>query len=183
MKTVTESLGGKWMGFDIEPQIPEIISWNLDSRAPEGSPMSGIILMLDIIEHLHNPWLSFDHVSSLVVPGGLIILTMPNPRWSRSRLYALKTGYSVCYTQSDLDLNNHVFTTWPHIIEKLINDKGFIVEKCVTLDGTTKWPGKPFNLKYPLRFIIAATNKFIEFFDPSACGMSYGVIARKQEET
>lgn len=183
MKSTTERLGGKWIGFDIEPQTPEIISWNLDTSAPENTPMSGMILMLDVIEHLPNPWLNIDHISRLVIPNGLIILTMPNPRWSRSRLYVLKTGYSACYTQSDLDLNNHIFTTWPHIIEKLLHDKGFVIEKYVTLDGITKWPGKPINLRYPLRFIIAAINKTIEFFDPSACGMSYGILAKKIDYT
>lgn len=182
MQSLTQKAGGKWQGFDLFPKSPEIQQWNLAQPAPAEYQQAGIILMLDVLEHLNNPWLGIQHLADTLLPGGFLILTVPNPCWSRSRLYALAKGYPACFTQSDLDLNHHVFTSWPHIVEKLLKDTGFSIENYVTLDGSTSLPGHPYNLRYPLRFAFALLNMTIEQYDRTACGMSYGIIARKEKE-
>jgi SAM-dependent methyltransferase len=181
MRSPTEAAGGRWQGFDIAPQLPEIHSWNLDYPAQDNFQPAGAILMLDVLEHLSNPWLGIQHLANTLLPGGFLILTVPNPRWSRSRLYALAKGYPACFTQSDLDINHHVFTPWPHIVEKLLTDTGFSIESYVTLDGPTALPGPPYNLRYPLRYAFALLNRGIERYDPTACGMSYGIVAQKEK--
>jgi len=181
MHSLTEAVGGHWQGFDLAPQLPEVHSWNLDYPAPTKSQSAGIIVMLDVLEHLSNPWLGIQHLGETLLPEGFLILTVPNPRWSRSRLYALAQGYPACFTQSDLDVNHHVFTPWPHVVEKLLNDTGFGIESYVTLDGSTGWPGGPYNLRYPLRCAVALLNMAIEKRDSSACGMSYGIVAQKNK--
>ena len=105
-------------------------------------------------------------------------MTMPNPRWSRSRIHALIYGNPACFTQSDLDINGHVFTPWPHILMRMLSDTGFDVQDYVTLDGKTGWPGRPISLRYPLRVFHALCNMLIERLDATACGMSYGLVAR-----
>lgn len=120
------------------------------------------------------------HLSDTLLPGGFLILTVPNPRWSRSRYYALAHGNLACFTQLDLDLNHHVFTPWPHIVENLLSDIGFSVEDYVTLDGSTKLPKGIHNVYYPMRYMFALLNLAIEHRDPTSCGMSYGIIARKK---
>jgi len=92
---------------------------------------------------------------------------------------ALANGTPACFTQSDLDLNHHVFTPWPHIVERLLADCGLTVIRYDTLDGRTQWPRGPITLRYPVRFGLACVNKWIESRDRSACGMSYGIVARK----
>ena len=179
MKSVTESVGGHWQGFDLVPQTPEIHQWDLDFPMPSHFPSSGIIIMLDVLEHLNNPWLSVKNIANTLMPEGFLIITMPNPKWSRSRFYNLAEGSLSCFTQSDLDLNHHVFTPWPHIIERLLTDMGFSIEKYVTLDGSTRIPKNPYNFRYPLRFAFSLINIMLEKYDPTACGMSYGILARK----
>jgi len=180
MRNITESAGGQWQGFDIAPQRPDIVSWNLDYPSPNESKSPGIILLLDVLEHLNNPWLNIQNLTDTLIPGGFLIITVPNPRWSRSRFNTLGKGYPACFTQSDLDLNHHVFTPWPHIVEKLLNDTGFNVEQYVTLDGQTNLPGNPYNFRYPVRYVFSLLNMVIEKYDPSACGMSYGIVAKKR---
>ena len=179
MHPLTQKAGGKWQGFDLFPKSPEIQQWNLEQPAPAECPSAGIIIMLDVLEHLSNPWLGTHNIANTLLPGGFLILTVPNPRWSRSRLHALAKGYPTCFTQSDLDLNHHVFTPWPHIVEKLLNDTGFSIKSYVTLDGPTQWPGTPYNLRYPMRCTVALLNMAIERYDSTACGMSYGIVAQK----
>jgi SAM-dependent methyltransferase len=181
MRSLTEASGGKWQGFDLHPQSPEICFWDLDLPAPTEYESAGIVILLDVVEHLNNPWLAVRHLVDILLPEGFLILTTPNPHWSRSRFYALAKGNLACFTQSDLDLNHHVFTPWPHIVEKLLKDTGFSIESYVTLDGPTRWPGRPYNLRYPLRCAFACLNKTIEKYDPTACGMSYGIVARKDK--
>ncbi len=55
----------------------------------------------------------------------------------------------------------------------------FNVDRYVTLDGPTVWPGPPYNLHYPMRCALALLNRVIERYDPTACGMSYGIVAQK----
>jgi hypothetical protein len=181
MRSVIESVGGSWQGFDIAPQLSAIQPWNLDFPIPANFQPAGSIIMLDVLEHLSNPWLGMKHLADTLLPGGFLILTVPNPRWSRSRLFALAQGCPACFTQSDLDNNHHVFTPWPHIVEKLLKDTGFSIKSYVTLDGSTVYPGDPFNYRYPLRFAVALLNIAIEKRDPTACGMSYGIIAQKDK--
>ncbi|MBE9174999.1 methyltransferase domain-containing protein [Synechocystis salina LEGE 06155] len=179
MKSITESSGGVWQGFDLIPQKPEIHHWNLDFPMPSHFQSPGIIIMLDVLEHLNNPWLGVQNLANTLLPDGYLILTMPNPKWSRSRFYNLASGYLACFTQSDLDLNHHVFTPWPHIIERLLEDIGFTIEDYVTLDGKTTLPRSPYNFRYPLRFAFSLMNIMLEKYDPTACGMSYGILAKK----
>ena len=149
-----ESLGLTWRGFDLQPAKPAIRAWNLDNPCPE-SGTAGLVLLLDVLEHL------------------------PNPRWSRSRLEAVRTGFLTCFTPEDLETNHHVFPAWPHITERLLLDADLQVERYVSLDGPTGWPAPALSLHYPLRLAHALANRYLERRDPSACGMSYAMLARK----
>jgi hypothetical protein len=135
------------------------------------------VLCLDVIEHLANPGLALDHVAATMAPGATLLVTTPNPRWSRSRLWALHSGYPACFTQRDLDLNGHVFPVWPHVLERMLVEREFAIAEYVTLDGATTWPGAPYSLRYPVRCAVAATMMVLESRDATARGMSYGVVA------
>jgi hypothetical protein len=180
MRDAVLSAGGVWHGFDLDPDHEQIKRWDLDLEPQQEWERPGAILFLDVLEHLNNPWLALRHLSDFLLPQGILLLTTPNPRWSRSRMSALVTGYPACFTQEDLIRNHHVFTPWPHVVERLLDQSGLDVLRYVTLDGPTPWPGSPITAKYPLRFGLACLNKLIERCDPTACGMSYGIVARKR---
>lgn len=171
--------GGEWFGYDLKPIGDGVQTWNVEQAAGPEFPKAAIVLMLDVLEHLCNPWCAMQNVADHLLPDGHLILTTPNPLWSRSRMWALAHGTPTCFTQSDLDLNHHVFTSWPHIVERLLCDCGLTVIRCDTLDDRTKWPSGPITLRYPVRLALACANKWIESRDPAACGMSYGVVAKK----
>ena len=171
--------GGEWLGYDLKPITDKVRKWDIEKPADTLFPKPTVVLMLDVVEHLCNPWCALQNVSDHLLPGGHLILTTPNPLWSRSRMWVLANGTPACFTQSDLDLNHHVFTPWPHIVERLLSDCGLTVTRYDTLDGRTQWPRGPITLRYPVRFGLACVNKWIESRDPAACGMSYGVVARK----
>jgi SAM-dependent methyltransferase len=179
MRQTVVDAGAEWFGYDLKPMTENVRAWNIEQAADSQFPKAAIVLMLDVLEHLCNPWRAMLNISDHLLPNGYLVLTTPNPRWSRSRMWALANGTPACFTQSDLDLNHHVFTPWPHIVERLLLDCGLTVIRYDTLDGRTQWPRGSITLRYPARFALACANKWIESRDPTACGMSYGLVARK----
>jgi hypothetical protein len=59
----------------------------------------------------------------------------------------------------------------------MLTERGFEIVEYVTLDGATAWPGAPYSLRYFVRCAVAAMMMALERRDPTACGMSYGVVA------
>jgi hypothetical protein len=176
MKRPLEALGFEWLGFDIVSH-EQIRRWDLNLPCPVQDVAPDLVLWLDVIEHLINPGIALDHIADTMPPGAALVITTPNPRWSRSRLLALAHGYPACFTQDDLELNGHVFPVWPHVLERMLADRGFEVAEYVTLDGATTWPAAPYSIRYPVRCAVAAAMMMLEARDPTACGMSYGVVA------
>jgi SAM-dependent methyltransferase len=179
MRAPLEGFGYEWNGFDLFPAHEDIQLWDL-TEPKSVEKKADLILMMDVLEHLFNPGIAMRHISDALLPGGRIILTVPNPKWSRGRISLLYKGYIDCFSQSDLDLNHHVFTPWPHIVSKLLDDVGLEIEKYVTLEGRTGFPRPNLSLHYPVSVAHALVNKLIEASDPSSCGMSYGFVARRR---
>src|ERR1700681_4636141 len=165
MKRPLETAGFKWLGFDIADR-DDISWWDLGDPCPVQDTAPDLVLWLDVIEHLANPGFALDHIAATMAPGATLLVTTPNPRWSRSRLWALHCGYPACFTQADLDLNGHVFPVWPHILERMLTERGFSIAEYVTLDGATSWPGAPYSLRYPVRCAVAAMMMVLESRDP-----------------
>ncbi|MES2278842.1 MAG: methyltransferase domain-containing protein [Bacteroidota bacterium] len=169
-----------YKAFDLYPLNEAAQQWDIENTFPYQHPAPQIITMLEVIEHLKNPWLCMKNVAETMAPGGYLILTTPNPAWSNSRVNLLNKGYLSCFTQSDLELNHHVFTAWPHIVNRLLADTGFEITEYSTLDGQTHIFDKNLKgLSIPLKLISRITKKIIELKDPAACGMSYGIIAKR----
>jgi len=169
-----------YKGFDLDPIGPETEKWDIEERFPYAHRSPHVVALLEVIEHLKNPGICLDNIGKIMQPGGYLILTTPNPQWSTSRLSLLSTGVLTCFTQSDLDVNHHVFTPWVHVVEKLLKDAGFEIQEYVTLEGKTRIFDENLRGGNSLKKLIARIiKKLIERRDPGACGMSYGIIAKK----
>ena len=169
-----------YKAFDLDPIDPEAQVWNIEDPFPYHHQSPQIISLLEVVEHLNNPWLSVKNLANVIEPGGYLILTTPNPAWSTSRLNMLINGFLTCFTINDLNVNHHVFIPYQHILEKLLSDNNFEIVEYVTLDGDTKLFNKDlkfssFLLQLPARVV----KKAIEKRDATSKGMSYGIIARK----
>jgi len=180
LKKFILSPGVFYRAFDLEPLDEAAEKWDIAKPFPYPYPAPQVITMLEIVEHLKNPWLCMKNIFDTLATGGYLILTTPNPAWSTSRVNLLRKGYLSCFTPSDLELNHHVFTPWPHIIERLLNDSGFEVVEYSTLDGKTNIFDKNLRgLLIPLQIALRLIKKTIESSDAAACGMSYGIVAKR----
>lgn len=184
LKQYLTTIPVEYKAFDLNPISLETEKWDIEERFPYSHPFPHAVALLEVIEHLKNPGICLENIGKTVSPGGYLILTTPNPQWSASRLSLLSTGVLTCFTQSDLDVNHHVFTPWVHIIEKLLKDAGFEIQEYVTLEGKTKIFDETLRGGNILKKVIARIiKKLIERRDAASCGMSYGIIARKTPET
>jgi len=80
----------KWVcGLEMHPAAAEIARQRLDQliegnvdtlNIPFGARSIDIILCLDILEHLPDPWRTLRRVSEFLAPGGVLIASVPNVR-------------------------------------------------------------------------------------------------------
>lgn len=171
----------EWQGFDREAW-GDVKQWDIAEPGYVPEQRAGGILLLDVIEHVPNPGLALRNISAALLDDGYLVITVPNPSWSGSRIHALFRGYASGFTPLDLEENHHVFIPWPHVLERLLSDAGFQIEEYVTLDGSTTLFRAEGTMFKPLRYLMNLGMILIEHFDPTACGMSLGLLARKKCE-
>lgn len=61
-----------------------------------------LIMALEIIEHLHDPWMYLDNCISLLKPGGIIVISTPNISNYVSRLRFFMRGSLLAFERNDL---------------------------------------------------------------------------------
>jgi 2-polyprenyl-3-methyl-5-hydroxy-6-metoxy-1,4-benzoquinol methylase len=178
MRNEITKRGITYHSFDLEPKTEQVRKWDVENPYPyEGK--ADVVLLMEVVEHFNNPWMSIKNISSVINPGGYLILTTPNPEWSDSRLNLLSQGKLTMFKEKDLRVNHHVFTPWYHIVEKLLQDNGFEIEEYASLYGKTKLFEKPLGLKLPVRLIYRGIKAVIEKKDASSIGNTYGIVAKK----
>jgi SAM-dependent methyltransferase len=138
-----------------------------------------VVLLIECLEHLWNPGKSVETIAATLKTGGKLILTTPNPAWSKSRIRFLVHDTISCFTDHDLACNHHVFTPWVHVVKRLMEIHGLAVERHVTLESRLKLPNRPLSLSYPFRLLGWTAAKLIEAREPAAMGMSYALVATK----
>jgi len=79
------------------------------------------VLMIDVLEHLHNPLESLKKVSSLLKTNGVAIVRLPNIDSLEFRL--LKNDWRF------IDAPNHLYHFSPQTLKKLLKESGFKIRK------------------------------------------------------
>lgn len=179
MRGKVQSLGLDYMAFDISPPNDGVIQWNVETPCPSDKS-ADVVILLEVVEHLNNPWQGLKNIAATIKPGGFLILTTPNPGWSDSRLSLLRKGVLTMFTQKDLDVNHHVFTPWRHIVLKLLSDNRLTLLHADSIGGNTKLSAPPFwGWKMPGRLAYRTMKKILERTDPASIGGLYGLVAKK----
>lgn len=180
MRPAVEKARLKWVGFDLFPRAPDVRRWDFTKEAvPADGQKADLVLLLDVIEHVFDVNTAMTNIVGAMKPGSVLLMTVPNPHWSRARTLHLLTGAPACFTQHDLDVNHHVFLPLIHVMEKLVADHGLKIENYVTLDGKeAEWPKPRFSPGFVAGIFESLFRKLIEAFDKSASGKSYALVLR-----
>jgi len=176
MKEHVEGIQATWQPFDYVRKIEEATIWNLNNSAPVNSKKPGIVIFLEVLEHLDNPLLGLQNISEHIEEKGVLILTTPNPQSSKNTLSLFLRGALYAFQEKHIK-ENHVFTPWKHIVYEFLKRSGFEVIEYAIVNMQYK-NNKRASFKDWLK---AKLESFIEYRNPLAKGMSYGIVARKIE--
>src|SRR5690606_17646852 len=174
MKEAVEDLGATWQPFDYVKKIDESIIWDLNNEAPNHVKKAGVVIFLEVLEHLDNPLLGLQNITKHLEKGGILILTTPNPQSSKNTLSLFLRGSLYAFQEKHLK-ENHVFTPWKHIVEHYLKMCGFDVLEYAIVDTNYIYQ-KPTSFKDWLKQKV---ERFIEYRNPLSKGMSYGIVAKK----
>lgn len=170
-----ESLGAVWQPFDYIKKTEKTIIWDLNNSAPKNLEKAGMVVFLEVLEHLANPLLGLQNISAHMQPGAHLILTTPNPRSSKNTVHLLLKGKLYAFQEKHLD-EHHVFTPWEHIVQYFLEKSGFEMLEYSIVD-TAYISRKPENIK---DLIKKGAERILEKRNPKNRGMSYGMVAKKK---
>jgi len=174
MKGIVKGLGATWQPFDCVKKIDESIIWDLNNEAPSHVKKAGVVVFLEVLEHLNNPLLGLQNITKHLDKNGILILTTPNPQSSKNTLSLFLRGSLYAFQEKHL-LENHVFTPWKHIVGHYLKMCGFEILEYAIVD-TNYIHQKPTSFKDWLKQKV---ERYIEYRNPLAKGMSYGIVAKK----
>ncbi|MBM3596871.1 MAG: class I SAM-dependent methyltransferase [Alphaproteobacteria bacterium] len=92
-----------------------------------------VLLCLDVIEHLVDPWAALARLSRLVRPGGAVIASIPNLRFYKVVLPLVLSGRWTYRDDGIMDRTHLRFFTW-ETIEHLMRSAGLTID-AVAPDG------------------------------------------------
>lgn len=126
------------------------------SHSQEGIPTANydLVLCLDVLEHMQDPWAALRRIHSLMKPGSTLVVSLPNVRNFRVVLPLLLRGRWDYARTGLLDSTHLRFFTRATALELLVG-AGFHVEKTVSLSM------KPYSKVWWLNL---ATLKFFSGF-------------------
>ena len=175
MQQKVEAIGGVWQPFDYVKKMDNSIIWDLNNPAPANVSKAGLVLFLEVLEHLANPLLGIQNIANHTEKGGILILTTPNPQSSKNRLHLLWKGTLYAFQAKHLK-EHHVFTPWEHVVRHFLESSGFDLLEYAIVD-TAYQHHKVTSFKDAVKFYL---EKWIEFRKDKAKGMSYGMVAIKK---
>jgi len=175
MQQKIEAVGGVWQPFDYIKKMDFSIIWDLNDTAPINVSKAGMIVFLEVLEHLGNPLLGIQNIASHIEKGGILILTTPNPQSSKNRLNLLLNGTLYAFQEKHL-VEHHVFTPWEHVVRHFLESSGFEILEYAIVD-TVYQNRKVTSIKDALKFYL---EKLIESRNDKCKGMSYGIVAIKK---
>ncbi len=106
-------------------------------------------------------------------------MTTPNPSWSIVRLKFFFLNKFPMFEKSDMLDNHHVFTAWPHVMEKLLADNGFQIAEIYTIGQRSRFPRFSFDIRFIAKIFVHFIRKLVEKISPGSKGMCYGITAVK----
>ena len=160
--------------FDILPKSDSVIKWDVEETCPT-QEKADIIVFLEVIEHINNPILALRNIKDALKPGGLLILSTPNPEWSRSKIEFIFRGEMTMFTQNDLNVNHHVYPAISNILKYQLSQIGFTDIEYQTLGTKTKLLDKNLlSIRLPIQILLRMACRLLENRNHRTIGGIYG---------
>jgi 2-polyprenyl-3-methyl-5-hydroxy-6-metoxy-1,4-benzoquinol methylase len=135
----------------VEGVTPRVVDLNTDFAAPLGRRF-GVVLAIEIIEHLESPRHFLSQVRELMEDDGLLLLSTPNVADWIGRLKFLFTGELRYFTEWHYRRNGHISPLTDTQLRLLLKETGFGVIDATTA-GSFFGPAKRV-MTAPLRWMF-----------------------------
>lgn len=160
-------------GLELDPdaaaharqRLDAVYECDLGKGIPEEARDYDLILALDVLEHLIDPWRTLRELTQRLNPGGRLITSIPNIRNFRVLLRLLLLGEWRYASEGLLDRTHLRFFTKQSAME-LVQGCDLTIEKMTATGGRTQGP-----LRLLRKLSLGLLNPFIDF--------QYLIVARK----
>lgn len=148
---VRHALNASWVaGVELDERSARIAAGKLDRvwqgdietlELPQGENAFELILCLDVLEHLVDPWAAVEKLAGMLVPGGSLIASVPNVRHHSVVLPLLLHGRWAYADKDVLDRTHLRFFTQSSAVD-LLRRGGMSVDEVATASlavGSKSW--------------------------------------------
>ena len=174
LKAKVEALGANWKPFDYVRKIDESHIWDLNNPCPILDYTADLVVFLEVLEHLYNPFLGLKNIADHMKKGGVLILSTPNPSSAVNTVNLVLKGELYAFQKKHL-MEHHVFTPWKHIVVFFLEQLGFTIIEDVAIDVDYQ-NAKTQNIKHLFK---KQAIRLLEKRNEECIGMSYGLVAVK----
>lgn len=168
-----QNVGKIWQPFDYVRKIDNAVIWDLNTPCPIDNFNADLCFMLEVLEHTANPLLAIQNISEHLKTGAILVISVPNPSWSKNRIHLFFKGFLYSFQKKHLQ-EHHVFTPWRHVVEFFFERTGFEILEYHSINQPER---KPTNIK---ELFIRILQKLIEKRDSTSIGISYGLVLQKK---
>ena len=124
-------VGYKVLNFDNNINIIKKLDFNKENWTKPIKSKFDLILVIDVIEHLENPFLFLKKIKSISSKNSKILITVPNIQSYRSRIKFLLIGKPSAFFNNDFnksykrDFNHHIWLPAIDLIKYYLRCNGY----------------------------------------------------------
>lgn len=108
---------------------------DLSERIPYKNDRFNHVMLIDVIEHLENPWNALRELNRILKKDGTVIISTPNVLHITYRIAVLLTGKTPGFYYGDYESNRHITPIPLWNLERMLSEAGFKIEKVTFNQG------------------------------------------------
>ena len=94
-----------------------------------------LIVSVETIEHLENPWHFIRELHRVLKSGGQLIVTTPNITNIFSRMLFILSGRFILFSKKDIQNKHHIMPLPQWMLEGILEEEGFTIDKIMCNKG------------------------------------------------
>jgi len=111
---------------------------NLNQKWPYKDKSFDVVCLVEVIEHVENPWHTIREAKRVLKKGGTLVMTTPNVMNLLSRVTFLLKGRFFCFGVDEFKINHHLNPITWYELEIILKQENMVVEQ-LTANKMLNW--------------------------------------------